>query len=102
MQSLKIILMNLIIVVIIPCICHVELHVELVDLFLEFLLPDIALLLPDLECLLLLTNNLQLVLDLDELALDAVGLLGAPLGLALLHLQLLGQQLVLILRLGLY
>ena len=102
MQSLKIILMNLIIVVIIPCIRHVKLHVELVDLFLEFLLPDIALLLPDLECLLLLTNNLQLVLDLNELALDAVGLLGAPLGLALLHLQLLGQQLVLVLRLGLH
>ena len=44
---------------------------------------------------------LELVLDLDELALDAIGLLCAPLGLALLHLELLGQQLVLVLRLGL-
>ena len=44
---------------------------------------------------------LELVLDLDELTLDAISLLCALHGLALLHLELLGQQLVLVLRLGL-
>ena len=42
-----------------PGIGHGELHVELVDLLLEFLLPEHALLLPHLESLLILTNNLR-------------------------------------------
>merc|ERR1719347_1787146 len=70
---------------------------ELVDLVLQLFLTLGGLLSRDLELLHVLTNGLQFVLDILQLALSQLGALSGPLALVLLDTQLPGQLIQLLL-----